>query len=198
VDAAIGGPGRPRDPSTEERVYAAAKQELAERGFEAFSMRSVARRSGVARPSLLLRWPNRDALILDTLQRFVEWPRPRPNTSAREEIDAIIARVGQLLAPDMLPIQLRLIADAPQHPELFAAFQDTVIAKAGRRLTQLLQRAATEGDLPAGTDARWAADALIGVMYMRTIRSPGQRPPSPAAQREIVDALWATLTVADR
>lgn len=192
------GRGRPRDPSTEERVFAGARQELAERGFEAFSMRSVARRSGVARPSLLLRWPNRDALILDTLERLVEWPRPEPKASVRAEIEAIIARVGELLEHDMLAIQLRLIADAPRHPALFAAFQDTVISKAGRRLTRLLQKAVTDGELPPATDIRWAADALIGVMFMRTIRSPGQSPPSAAAQRQIVDALWTTLTFADR
>lgn len=190
------GPGRPRDPSTENRVYAAAKQELAERGFEGFSMRGVARRSGVARPSLLLRWPNRDALILDTLERLIEWPRPRPDAGVRAELDAIVAHLGRVMAPDMLSIQLRLIADAPQHPELYAAFQDKVIAKAGKRLVRLLQSAVQEGHLPSDTDVRWAADALIGVMYMRTIRAPGRQPPSRAAQREIIDALWAGLTAA--
>ena len=192
------GRGRPRDPSTEERVLAAARLELAERGFEAFSMRSVARRSGVARPSLLLRWPNRDALILDTLERLVEWPRPEAKASVRAEIEAIVTRVGELLEHDMLAIQLRLIADAPRHPALFAAFQDKVMSKAGRRLTRLLQKAVTDGELPASTDIRWAADALIGGMFMRTIRSPGQSPPSAAAQRQIVDAFWTTLTLAHR
>jgi AcrR family transcriptional regulator len=187
-------PGRPRDPSTENRVYAAAKQELAERGIEAFSLRSVARRAGVARPSMSLRWPTRDTLILATLDRLVEWPRPQPNASVRAELDAIVEHLGRVMAPDVLSIQLRLIADAPRHPELYAAFQDTVIVKAGKRLTSLLKRAVLEGDLPEGTDIRWAADALIGVMYMRTIRDPGRQPPSHAAQRDIVDALWEGLT----
>jgi AcrR family transcriptional regulator len=194
----LAGPGRPRDPSTEERVFAAAKQELADKGFEAFSIRSVARRASVARPSLLLRWPNRDALILDTLERLVEWPTPDPNASVLAEVEAIMARVGELMEQDMLAIQLRLIADAPRHPELFAAFQRKVMSKGGKRLTRLLQRAVNEGELPAATDIRWAADALIGVMFMRTIRAPGQRPPSAAAQQNIVNALWTTLTLADR
>ncbi|BBZ70590.1 MULTISPECIES: TetR/AcrR family transcriptional regulator [Mycobacterium] len=190
----VSAPGRPRDPSTENRVYAAAKQELAARGFEGFSMRGVARRSGVARPSLLLRWPNRDALILDTLERLIEWPRPRPEAGVRAELDAIVAHLGRVMAPEMLSIQLRLIADAPRHPELYAAFQDKVIAKAGKRLVGLLESAVRERLLPPDADVRWAADALIGVMYMRTIRAPGRQPPSPAAQREIIDALWEGLT----
>ena len=175
-------------------MYAAAKGELAERGVEAFTMRSVARRAGVSRPSLSLRWPTRDALILDTLERLVEWPRPQPEAPVRAELDAIVEHLGRVMAPELLSIQLRLIADAPKHPELYAAFQDTVIARAGRRLVRLLKRAVQEGDLPSTTDVRWAADALIGVMYMRTIRAAGRQPPSRAAQRDIIDALWTGLT----
>jgi AcrR family transcriptional regulator len=193
-DVELSGPGRPRDPSTEHRVFAAAKEELAERGIEAFSIRSVARRSGVSRPSLLLRWPDRNALILDTLERLVEWPSPEPRATVRAEIDAIVERVGQLMEHDMLAIQLRLIADAPRHPNLFAAYQDKVMSKAGKRLTRLLERAVSEGQLPADADVRWAADVLIGVIFMRTIRSPGQRPPSSAGLRQIVDVMWTSLT----
>ena len=79
----------------------------------------------------------------------------------------------------------------PRHPELCAAFQDKVIAKAGKRPIRLLQSAVREGHLASDMDVRWAADALMGVMYMRTIPAPGRQPPSRAAQREIVDALWA-------
>jgi hypothetical protein len=31
---------------------------------------------------------------------------------------------------------------------------------------------------------------LMGVLFMRTIMTPGQKPPSPAVQREILEALW--------
>ena len=184
------GPGRPRDPSVEARVIESAKVELAERGFEAFSMRSVARLANVSRPSLVLRWPDSFALIVDTLDRLTEWPQPDATADVRTEIDAVIAHVAMLMNPTMLGIQLRLIADAPRHPELFRAFQGKVIAKAGSRLTELLDRAAADGALAADTDTRWLADALVGVVFMRTVRAPGLKPPSPAAQRRIVDAIW--------
>jgi AcrR family transcriptional regulator len=63
-DANLNGRGRPRDPTVEARVFDASRAELSERGFEAYSMRSVARRADVSRPSLLLCWPDRDSLIL--------------------------------------------------------------------------------------------------------------------------------------
>jgi AcrR family transcriptional regulator len=186
--------GRPRDPSTEERVLEAAKQELAENGFEMFSVRSVARRSGVSRPSLLLRWPDRETLIVETLENIAEWPPPNAEGSLRDELCAIVERVVELLDPTTLGIQFRLVADAPRHPELFAAFQDKVMSRAGSRLTTLLERAVAGGDLPADTDCRWAADALVGVVLLRSIASPDLRPLSPAAQDRLITSMLTTLT----
>jgi AcrR family transcriptional regulator len=186
--------GRPRDPSIEERVIEAAKQELAENGFEAFSVRSVARRSGVSRPSLLLRWPDRDTLIIETMESISEWPPPNEQATLRDELRAIVRRVVELLDPTSLGIQFRLVADAPRHPELFAAFQDKVMGPAGKRLTTRLERAVAESELPRDTDCRWAADALVGTVLLRSIGSPGLRPLSKTGQERLIDSMLATLT----
>src|SRR5947209_9071262 len=89
--------GRPRDPSVEDKVFDAATTELAENGFEGFSVRGVARRSGVSRPSLSLRWPTREALIMETVERMVKWPPPNPDAPFLEELRAIVARMVELL-----------------------------------------------------------------------------------------------------
>src|SRR4051812_41962266 len=102
VQTGFEGRGRPRDPTVEDRVLDASRTELADRGFEAYSVRSVARRAGVSRPSLLLRWPDRESLILETIERMVEWPRPNPSAGLREELEAIVARVVELMDPTLL------------------------------------------------------------------------------------------------
>lgn len=186
--------GRPRDPSVEERVIEAAKRELAENGIEAFSVRGVARRSGVSRPSLLLRWPDRDSLILETIESISEWPPPNEQASLRDELRAIVGRVVEMGDPTTLGIQFRLVADAARHPELFAAFQDKVMGPAGKRLTTRLERAVAEGELPIDTDCRWAADALVGTVMLRSIGSPGLRPLSTASQERLVDSMLTMLT----
>lgn len=185
--------GRPRDPSVEEKVFEAATIELAEAGFEGFSVRSVARRSGVSRPSLMLRWPTRDALILETVERLVEWPRPNVDAPFLDELKVIVSRIVELMDPRLLGIQLRIIADAPKHPELFAAFQDKVMTKAAIRLSTLLARAVANGELPSHIDCRWAADALVGVVFTRSIASRDQRPLSASAQGRIVSSFLDIL-----
>lgn len=167
--------------------------ELAEAGFEGFSVRSVARRSGVSRPSLLLRWPTRDALILETVERLVEWPRPNADVPFLHELEAIVSRIVELMDPSLLGIQLRIVADAPKHPELFAAYQDKVMTRAATQLSTLLTRAVTNGDLPPHVDCRWAADALVGVVFMRSIASRDRKPLSASAQDRIISSFLNTL-----
>jgi len=185
--------GRQRDPSVEGRVLEAATQELAEKGFEAFSVRSVARRSGVSRPSLLLRWPDKDSLILETLASISEWPSTDPAGGLLDELSTLVRGIVNLLDPTTIAIQMRLIADASSHPQLFAAFQHKVMSSAGHQLADVLERAIARGELADGIDCRWAADALVGVVFLRTIASPELRPLSAAAQRRLIDSMMSTV-----
>lgn len=185
--------GRQRDPSVERRVVRAATEELAEKGFEAFSVRSVARRSGVSRPSLALRWPDKDSLIIDTLASISEWPSTDPAGGLRDGLSTLVGGMVNLLDPTTMAIQLRLIADASRYPKLFAAFQHKVMSSAGHQLADLLERAVARGELPEGIDCRWAADALVGVVFLRTIGSPGLRPLSAAAQSRLIDSMISTV-----
>jgi AcrR family transcriptional regulator len=189
--------GRQRDPSVERRVTEAAKQELAEKGFEAFSVRSVARRSGVSRPSLLLRWPDKDSLIIETLASISEWPDTDPTGGLRDELATLVRGMVDLLDPTTMAIQLRLIADASRHPKLFAAFQHKVMSSAGHQLDGVLERAVARGELAEGIDCRWAADALVGVVFLRTIASPELRPLSAAAQSRLIDSMLSTVRAGD-
>ena len=115
-----------------------------------------------------------------------------PSAGLREELEAIVARVVELMDPQDLGIQLRLVADAPRHPKLFAAFQEKVMGGASSQLTSLLRLAVSEGELPEDVDIHWAADALIGVVFMRTVRAwvraRSALPPTPNRHLDADDA----------
>lgn len=64
---------------------------------------------------------------------------------------------------------------------------------ASSQLTSLLRRAVTRGELPEDVDIGWAADALIGVVFMRTVRALGKGSLSVAAQRRIVTSMLTML-----
>lgn len=59
--------GRPRDPSIDERVLETTREMLVEHGWEATTVRGVARAAGVSRAAVLRRWPSKAQLVLDAV-----------------------------------------------------------------------------------------------------------------------------------
>jgi AcrR family transcriptional regulator len=64
-------PGRPRSLEVDTAILEAALEIFAARGPEGLTMNAVARRSGVARASIYLRFPGRDALLTATVRAAV-------------------------------------------------------------------------------------------------------------------------------
>jgi len=60
-------PGRPRDPSADGRIMAAALGEYGRHGWSGFSMRGVAESAGVGKSTLYLRWDSKEQLLVDSV-----------------------------------------------------------------------------------------------------------------------------------
>src|ERR1700755_3703683 len=61
------GQGRPRDPDVDRRITRAALDVFGDGGWAGFSMEAVARRAGVGKASLYLRWSGKEALLTDAV-----------------------------------------------------------------------------------------------------------------------------------
>ena len=59
--------GRPRDETIEERVLPIVREMLVEVGWNDLSLRAVAARTGVARPTMNRRWNSKAELVLDAI-----------------------------------------------------------------------------------------------------------------------------------
>ncbi|HMD95700.1 MAG TPA: helix-turn-helix domain-containing protein, partial [Trebonia sp.] len=88
-------PGRPRDAAISERALAAARELLAERGFEATTIQAVAERSGVHASAIYRRWPSRIELIEEAvfpgLSPLAVQPTGDLRGDVRRFIDAYLA-----------------------------------------------------------------------------------------------------------
>src|SRR3954467_2921289 len=67
MSATPAAPGRPRDPEVDRRITQAALQVFGDAGWAGFAMETVARRAGVGKASLYLRWSSKEALLADAL-----------------------------------------------------------------------------------------------------------------------------------
>src|SRR4051812_8299899 len=67
MTAAPAAQGRPRDPEVDRRIARAALDVFGDAGWAGFAMETVARRAGVGKASLYLRWSSKEALLADAL-----------------------------------------------------------------------------------------------------------------------------------
>ena len=76
-----GNRGRPRDVNLDARVLYATRASLEEFGWERTTIRGVAERSGVSRPSIARRWPSKAHLVLEAILGAT------PDLEAFEDVD---------------------------------------------------------------------------------------------------------------
>ncbi|MGN5238265.1 MULTISPECIES: TetR/AcrR family transcriptional regulator C-terminal ligand-binding domain-containing protein [unclassified Rhodococcus (in: high G+C Gram-positive bacteria)] len=83
-------PGRPRDTSIDERALVAARELLAEQGFEATTIQAVAVRSGVHASAIYRRWSSRIELIEDAAFPMESPLKVSPTGDLREDLRRFI------------------------------------------------------------------------------------------------------------
>jgi len=176
--------GRPRDENLTRRILAAAREELTAVGVEGFSIRQVARRANVTRKAVAARWPNAEALLHDALGAIDEL-----HHEPTGDLEKDLLELGQTfidgLASGALDLQLRVTADAPEHPEVYALMLRHVLQPMSKALVAAFEAAQQTGEVRAG-DVGWLVRAFVGAILARTFQHPRREPPSAADLRELV------------
>jgi AcrR family transcriptional regulator len=89
--------GRPRRPDVEQLVLDAAIDLLTERGLDGTTMNAVIERSGMARATVYLRWPNRQALITAAVRQAMGRSILVSSGNVETDIRLGAARMGEIL-----------------------------------------------------------------------------------------------------
>jgi AcrR family transcriptional regulator len=164
--------GPPRPPGRGERfrgaVLKAALEELADRGFAALSIESVARRAGVHKTSVYRHWADREALVLEALTANVAGGLTIPDTGTFETDLREFARrlVAWLMSPLGKAVVQATVADASRVPEI-GDLQRSFYVDRLQRDEVMIRRAIERGEIPADTDAAEVIKVLIGPIYLR-------------------------------
>jgi len=171
-----GRPGRPRDPSLEPRVVAAALAVYAESGWSGFNFEAVARRAGVGKAPLYLRWSSKEDLLLAAFNAHTQAITIRDTGNLRDDLIAYSCRLLDSEArPDGLA-WLRLHLEAGVIPALHATFSSQISSPHVEGARALLNGALKRGDLPAGSPADLLLDSLYGAVLIKVLLSPpGER-----------------------
>lgn len=167
-------PGRPRDPEVDRRIARAALDLFADAGWAGFSMESVARRAGVGKASLYLRWHTKEALLTDAVTVGLSGVADVDTGTLRGDLVRLAVQVLDVYAGDTGRAAIRLAVEAAAIPgvaEHYAALRlAQILAARG-----IVRRGIARGEVAAGTSVTLLLDTLVGGAMMHALTTPADR-----------------------
>lgn len=166
------GTSRPggRTARTAAAVFAAAINELSERGYDDISIETIAARAGVHKTTLYRRWHSKDELITQVLASSAQSLIPVPDTGRAETDFRDLARSVQdvLSSPRAAAITRALLAGSAASPEIRHLMQRYWASRLAA-ISVIIDRAIARGELPAGTDPQAAMRAVAAPLYYQLL-----------------------------
>ncbi|CAN7555098.1 TetR/AcrR family transcriptional regulator [Terrabacter sp. LjRoot27] len=170
----------PRVERTHEVVKREALAELASRGYGAFTIESVAKRSGVAKSTIYRHWPGKLALVADALETLNVQPPGDATlvpTSALDRVDQLLRHLSGAFADPAITGCTPALIEAAEHDRDVRAFHHAYAATRRRALVQAIADGVADGTFPARVDPDTAAIALAGaIVYCRVMTDAPFRP----------------------
>ncbi len=141
-------PTRRRGGVLERAIHSAVLDLVIEQGAAGVTMEAVAARAATSKPVLYRRWPDRAALLRETLVPLAMEAIPHADTgSYRGDMLAILRGWAEFFASPRGAIAVAIVGAMPHDPELAAAFRGGVITWRKEAMAETLTRAIARGEL---------------------------------------------------
>jgi len=161
-------PGRPRDPSLDEAILAAAHELLGRVGYRRLSVDSVARRAGVSRTTLRLRWRTKAELLFDAV--FPDADKLKvPNTGSLEgDLRACVRNSIAVYESSAVGAAFQgLIDDCRHEPAVARAILSRIYAPSLKGFQQLVVRSVARGEIVTPVEPDVLFDVIAGAVLYR-------------------------------
>jgi AcrR family transcriptional regulator len=188
--AAASARGRPRDPTLDARILDQVLALLASHGYAGLTLDELAARSGVAKTTILRRWPSKAAVAAAGVERLALQSVDVPDSgSLRGDLHALLHAAVDTFARGHGQFVPRLLREAGHHPEI-TDLLFTVIHTRRQAYRRVLALAIARGELAPTGDQELLIDLLIGPIWTRLLIT---RDPITS---EYVDSVVETVLVA--
>jgi len=162
--------GRRHGDELDAAIRTAVLDLLAEHGPAGVTMEAVAAVAQTSKPVLYRRWPDRAALLRDTLLKIATAAIPHDDTgSYRTDMLAILRGWAALLTGPQAAVLRAAVAAAAHDPELTAAFQQDVIGWRKQEMAALLARGIDRGDVRPDVPVEIARELGQSVLWHRLL-----------------------------
>lgn len=188
---------------TRHEILNAAVAEFLQAGIANATMERIAKRAGLAKGTLYLYYPSKEALLAGALDATVSFSALSSIAHPRAPGETVRAYIARLLIPSMvnlhasgrLELTRLMLGEARRQPQLAQFYREQVYWPWHRHFEQLLQTAVDEGELLGITPGQ--ATLLLGAplwvsLVHDTVAGPAQDPDcSPAGlMRAQIDAIF--------
>jgi AcrR family transcriptional regulator len=164
-------PGRPRDPEVDRRIAQAALDLFADAGWAGFAMEAVARRAGVGKASLYLRWSSKEALLTGAVTLRLARVADVDTGTLHGDLVELATQMLEIYAGDTGRAALRLGLEAAAIPGVAEHYEAMRRAQT-RAARGLVRRGIDRGELAAGTSVTLLLDTLVGGAMMHALSTP--------------------------
>lgn len=169
-------------------VLSAAVEELAEVGYGAFTIESVAARARVAKSTIYRHWPDKLSLIADAFETFHEQMVPRiDDAPPRERVERLIAHVAEIVVDSTFSRCIPALIEGAERDPRVRDFHHRYSAERRQALIDVIAEGVALGDFPADLDPELATLALLGPIFYRRLMS--NEPFDPRRAGELVTAV---------
>lgn len=191
--------GRPRDPELEQRAHQAARTVYAERGWSGFTLDEVARRSGIGKGSLYLRWPSKEALLVDAVRSRIRFIAGIDTGELRADLIEFATSWLAHESTDDGSLARQLSADAHRVPKLADTLAGDPYPEHLRATRAIIRRGIERGELPPQTSVALVADLIAGAVSNHvTATPPHLRERAKAESAAYIAALVDTIIAGAR
>ncbi|WIX75482.1 TetR/AcrR family transcriptional regulator [Amycolatopsis carbonis] len=188
--------GRPRTPGVEEAVLKATIRRLVEDGYTGMSLAKIAADAGTTRPTLYLRWPTKQALVVaavrSTFKRSLE-PTPEGwnDLPPKERLLRLLRRIEPAEDRENRQLYTALLAESNRVPELLQLLEEHVVQPRARAIAELLEAMKERGEIRPDVNTEHVAMMIYGVRFVDSLYRVRM---STDRDRESVELLWPSLT----
>lgn len=163
------GRGRPRTPGAEKRIIDAALEEYGAHGWSGFTMDGVARRAGVGKSTVYLRWQDKDTLLTDAVGTASSTLGAVDTGSLRGDLRALAVKLFQHFRTPAGWASLRILIDTAGSPRTLGRFTETVSDVQVEFVERILARAAERGELSGDVSPNAVAECVYGSVVLQTL-----------------------------
>lgn len=173
-------------------ILAATLDELAEVGYGAMSIESIARRAQVGKATVYRHWTTKLDLVADAIITLKQEVRVPVDGDLRTRIVGFLQGLAAHLADSRLSACMPAIVDASERDEAVREFHHRSSQERRAMFVGVLESAREAGHLGDDVDLTVLAEALVAPLFLRRLMTPHPYPPDEVERlvATVLDPSW--------